>query len=367
MSRTDRILASALLASAALHVAVLVATPRMAIRAIEPESPQPLAARLVAPAPVSVESPKTPPPRSAAPQSRTPRAAAAATRLPPRSLATTDRAAIIPDPPPPDGGYAAELAAAAAAASGPAPSAEPRGAEASADAGEGEYPVRHARLVYDLSFGGGPAGVVTHTWSYDGRAYRAESIAQGTGLVKLFFDGRFVQRSVGTVGRDGLIPAEYTLERGSAARREQARFDWDAGRVVFTFKEERREDGLPDGTQDALSILHQAYFERPAGGAAPVGIATGRKLGHYVYELLGERLIETPIGILRTLHVRRLDQDGKTLDAWLDLDRSLLPVRIVAAGPLGSPLEQVIREARIETAAGRDDKTAAAGDQPFAR
>lgn len=273
---------------------------------------------------------------------------------------TSERAAIIPDPPPPDGGFAAAVAAAAGEVHGIA-------ADASSAAGEVEYPVRHAWLVYDLNFGGGPAGVVTHAWSSDGRTYEAESTAQGTGLVRLFFDGRFVQRSVGTIGPDGLVPAQYMLERGSAARREQARFDWRAGRVTFTFKNERREERLPDGTQDALSILHQAYFVRPAGGAGPVGIATGRKLGHFVYELLGERLIETPIGILRTLHVRRLDQDGKTLDAWLDLDRSLLPARIVAAGPLGSPLEQIIREARIETAPRRDPAAAAAGAQVLAR
>jgi len=348
---TDRILAGAALASVALHVAVLLGTPRfklftLAVR----DSAPPLEARIVTPAP-----PRTAPLARAAirKQAAKPRSAAApavASRVEPR--ASESRAVIVLDPPPPDGGYADAAEAtrgeqSAVLASGAADGADVAGGS-NADATGSDYPVRRARLVYDLTFSGGPAGVVTHTWSSDGRTYEAESIAEGAGLVKLFYDGRFVQRSVGMIGRDGLVPVEYTLERGSGARSERARFDWDAGRVTFTWKGERREAGLPAGTQDALSILHQAYYVRPSGGAGPVDVATSRKLGHYVYELVGERLIETPIGVLRTLHVRRLDEDGKHLDAWLDLDRNLLPARIVAAGPLGNPLEQVIREARID-------------------
>jgi hypothetical protein len=347
MSRTHRLLAIAALASIALHVAVLFGTPRFelfTISAIEP--PEPLEARIVASAPPQAAPPKPPAVRKAAAKPRR-------TTPPVDHVVSTSEAAIIPDPPLPDAGYADAQAEAMQANEGAAlAGGVPDGANG-AGAGESEvaagaYPVRHARLVYDLNFGGGPAGVVTHTWSSDGQTYEAVSIAEGIGLLKLLYDGRFVQRSVGRIGRDGLVPEEYTLQRGSAARSERAQFDWDSGRVTFTWKGERREAGLTTGTQDALSILHQVYYVRPSGGAGPIEVATSRKLGHYVYELLGERLIETPIGVLRTLHVRRLDDDGRHLDAWLDVDRSLLPARIVVTGPLGNPLEQVIREASVD-------------------
>jgi hypothetical protein len=350
LSRTDRVLAVAALASIALHVAVLFGTPRFDLFALTAtESPEPLEARIVTAPP-----PRAAPPKPAAVRKATAEPRHAAPPPPPvEHLASASEAATIPDPPLPDGGYADAQAEATAAAGGEAlASGAPDGSSVAGNGDSGaagsEYPVRRARLVYDLNFGGGPAGVVTHTWSSDGHTYEATSVAEGIGLVKLFYNGRFVQRSVGTIGRDGLVPAEYTLQRGSAARSERAQFDWNAGRVTFSWKGERREAGLPAGTQDALSILHQVYFERPSGGAGPVDVATSRKVGHYLYELVGEALLETPIGILRTMHVRRLDEDGRHLDAWLDLDRSLLPVRIVAAGPLGNPLEQVIREARVE-------------------
>jgi len=346
----DRVLAIAALASIALHVAVLFGTPRLDFIELAATVPaEPLEVRIV-----------TPPPPRAAPSN--PLAAgkrpattrrAAPSAVPVEHLASATTAAIVPDPPLPDGGYADAQADAASAANGAAlaggaPDASRAVGTRDGEAPGSEYPVRHARLIYDLNFGGGPAGVVTHTWSSDGHAYEATSVAEGIGLVKVFYNGRFVQRSVGTIGPDGLVPAEYTLQRGSAGRSERAQFDWNAGRVTFSWKGERREAALPAGTQDALSILHQVYFERPSGGAGPVEVATSRKVGHYLYEVVGDALLETPIGILRTMHVRRLDEDGRHLDAWLDLDRSLLPVRVVAAGPLGNPLEQVIREARVE-------------------
>ena len=355
MSRSDRILAGAGLASIVLHVALLVATPPFMLgpRDAAVES-VPIEARIVTPAPRPVERPAqvargevtATPRRAIAPETR------AATPMP-----IVSSAEIVPDPPPPDGGYAAERAALARTEQGSAlAGASPTGGEgdatadgaADAAASAAEYPVRHARLVYDVRFGGGPAGVVTHTWSSNGQSYEAESVTEGVGLVKVFYGGKFVQRSTGTLGRDGLVPTEYTLQRGSAARSERARFDWDAGKVTFTWKDQRRVVSLPSGTQDALSILHQVYFVRPAGGAGPLDVATSRKVGHYIYALVGEILIETPLGILRTLHVRRVDDDGSRLDAWLDLDRSLLPARIIAAGPLGTPVEQVIREARVD-------------------
>jgi len=357
MSRTSSNVAIAALASLALHVAALFGTPRfdpLPVTAAEPA--EPIEAWIVAPA-----APRATPPKPAAARKAATAARHATPSVPAgEHLTSASEAAIVPDPPPPDGGYAEVHADAGRTVHGAAPAGgAPDGALAAGadegDAAGSEYPVRRARLVYDLNFGGGPAGVVTHTWTSDGRTYEAESVAEGIGLLRLFYDGRFVQRSVGTVGRDGLVPSEYTLQRGSAARSERAQFDWDAGRITFTWKGERREDGLPSGTQDALSILHQAYFARPSGGAGPVGVATTRKLGHYIYELVGEQLIGTPIGILRTMHVRRLDEDGKQLDAWLDMDRSLLPVRIVAAGPLGNPLEQLIREVSVDPR--RSDRT----------
>ncbi len=362
MVRTDRILAMAGLASVLLHGVALFATTwfDLSYRPDAEAPAAPLEARIVTrPPPVAADV--APAMRRDAAKNQRARAkeriaqARAAPPERPRWIAREGELGAVP--PLPDGGFAESAAQANPDQSNDAV------ADGSADAGIGgsaaataaandpgnaaEYPVRRARLVYDLFYAGGQAGILTHTWVTDGHVYQAESVAEGVGLVKLFYSGRFVQRSTGRLGPGGLIPTEYTLHRGSAARSESARFDWQSKKLSLAWKDQHRVVDLPAGTQDALSIVHQAYYMRPTASAAPLGVASSRKLGHYIYEIVGEGLIETPLGILRTVHLRRADDDGTRIDIWLDLDRSLLPARILGVDRRGAAFEQVIREAAI--------------------
>jgi hypothetical protein len=361
MFRKNRTLAVAAMASVLLHWIGFVAVPRFDLfRADAKEVPAPLTAHLVRRAQSSIAEASPPVLEPKAVQQR--RATArtrvaqvhAAPKAAPRWIARPDDLGAVP--PMPDGGFADAVTQSTPVGPTEEPTGElaagrddsATGAATDGQGGGAEYPVRRARLVYDLLYAGGQVGTLTHTWATDGHVYRVESIAEGAGLVKLFYGGRFIQRSSGRLGAGGLIPSEYTLQRGSAARSESARFDWGAGKLSLAWKNERHVVDLPTGAQDALSIIHQAYFMPPNAPAAPLEVATSRKLAHYVYELVGETLIETPIGILRTVHIRRADDDGMRIDVWLDIDRSLLPARILGRDRRGFAFEQIIREAAIE-------------------
>jgi negative regulator of sigma E activity len=81
---------------------------------------------------------------------------------------------------------------------------------------------------------------------------------------------------------------------------------------------------------------------------------TGRRLYRYLYRMMGETRLETPLGVVRALHMHRKDPDGASMDVWLDLERNLLPARIHVVDRKGRVLRQEIREARLEYAdAGR--------------
>jgi hypothetical protein len=353
MHRSDRVLLLAAGASVVLHVMALLGIPRFDLGVRVDEPPPPLvveARRLPPPAPAPVAAPPAPAPVAARPK-RAPEV-----RRPSRRAAPLPPAheAVVPQYEYPEGPF--EAVAGAAAGDAPAAVADAPVAEAIAPAeaapAPAEYPLRHARLVFDLYYGSQPSkvGQVTHTWDQDGRQYRAETVAEAIGFVSLFFNGRLVQHSSGVFTADGLLPTEYRAELGAHSRTEVARFDWAEGKIALSSKGESRIVDLPAGAQDPLSMLHQLYFMKPIPATAPLDIATGRKLYRYVYRIVGEAQIETPLGLVRTLHMRRQEPDGARMDVWLDLDRSLLPARIHSVDRRGMVLEQVIREARLELA-----------------
>ncbi len=214
------------------------------------------------------------------------------------------------------------------------------------------YPLRSARLVFDLYYGSSPTkvGQVIHTWSQDGERYHVESVAEAVGFVSLFLGGRFVQRSSGTLAAHGLMPGEYRAEATARERSQAVRFDWAGRKLTLADKGAARILDLPPGAQDPLSVVHQLWFLQPIPGVARLDIATGRKLLEHIYRAVGETEFETPIGIVRALHLSRRDADGETMDVWLDLDRDLLPARIHFVDRKGLVLAQVIREARVEVA-----------------
>lgn len=343
MRRGDRALVFALAASAAAHLLALVGTPRLDLGvAIEDRpAPPPIEARIIPP---PIPAPVVAPPKPAPDARRATRRAAP----PPLPLVQN---AVVPQYDYPEGVWDA---VANAAVDGPVADSDAVPGESAppveAAAAPAEYPLRHARLVFDLFYGAQPSkvGQVTHTWAQDGREYRVETIAEAVGFVSLFLGGRLVQRSNGVFTTDGLVPTEYRAELGMRERTETAHFDWAARKLALASKGESQLVDLPAGAQDPLSMLHQLYFMTPLPDTAQFDIVTGRKLYRYVYQRAGEAQFETPIGIVRALHLRRQDPDGSSMDVWLDLDRNLLPARIHAVDRKGRVLQQVIREARLD-------------------
>jgi len=343
MRRSDRALILAVGASAVAHLLALFGTPRFDLGAsIEDRpAPPPIETRIIPPPiPAPVVAPSKPAPDT--------RRATRRAAPPPLPLVQD---AVVPQYDYPEGVMEAVVTA---AADGPAESRGPAFGESAppieAASAPAEYPLRHARLVFDLFYGAQPSkvGQVTHTWAQDGREYRVETIAEAVGFVSWFLSGRLVQRASGVFAAGGLVPTDYRAELGTRERAETAHFDWAARKLALASKGESRLVDLPAGAQDPLSMLHQLYFMTPIPDAAQFDIVTGRKLYRYVYQMVGEAQFETPLGIVRALHLRRHDPDGSSMDVWLDLDRNFLPARIHFVDRKGRVLEQVIREARLD-------------------
>lgn len=177
--------------------------------------------------------------------------------------------------------------------------------------------------------GGFVLGQSTHHWRHDGRHYSLDSVTETTGLVALFRSVRVVWQSEGEVVGDGLRPQAFRSEKGNAS------FDWQAMKLSLSAGA-RREAPLSPGVQDVLSMFYQLGIMLPKlrqedgqlAGSFPMFVTTGRKLERYRFDVLGEeRLVIRQHGAQRTLHLRTLAGD-QTIDIWLGLDLSGLPLRI---------------------------------------
>lgn len=184
------------------------------------------------------------------------------------------------------------------------------------------------------------SGEQTLLWVSDGSHYTVTSVAAATGLVGVFYRGRFVQTSRGRITPQGLQPEEFWDQRGD--RRSSARFDAAHSRYTLTPASgpPRHFDTTGDDPQDALSLFFQfALTAPPTETELTYTVFNGRKLRDYVYTVRGEAMLETELGALRTLHlVRQLDGDGR-FEIWLAIDRHYLPVRVLRSDDKGNEVE----------------------------
>ena len=323
--RIDNRLLAALVFSLLVH-AMVVSSPGWRLPFFdEPEANGLLEARL-APKRTAPPEPK-PAPATAPPL---PQAPAKPRRVP---------AAPVPEALPP---------APAVAPAAEQPAAEPPAALSPAVvpiAASAEIPwPRQGRIRFAVTRGEGEQGMQigqsTHTWQHDGLTYKLLVVSETTGLVALFRAVNIVQSSEGRVTAAGLSPEVFGVERNGRAA-EGVRFDWAAGKAALTSKGEvRREVALPAPAQDLISQIYQIGL---IGTAARVDltIATGKNVGRYAYEAVGEEKLATRFGELRTWRVKTPALPGEqAMELWLAQDYRNLPVRIRFIDRKGEVFEQ---------------------------
>jgi hypothetical protein len=213
---------------------------------------------------------------------------------------------------------------------------------------------RQGRIVFAVTRGEGEQGMQlgqsTHSWRHDGVSYRLETVSETTGLVALFRTVKIVQTSEGRVNAEGLQPETFGVERNGKAA-EGARFDRAAMKIALTAGgQPRREAVLAGQAQDLVSQIYQIGLY---GAAARVDmlIATGKNVGRYAYEAVGDETLATRFGPLRTWHVKTPAMPGENaMELWLAQDYRNLPVRIRFADRKGEVYEQNAIEFEVDGA-----------------
>lgn len=347
-ARMRRIFLLALVISVLAHL-LLLATPDFLPPAAEkPEvmiqarlQPLPLPKPVAKPKPVPViktirkprpkPKPRTqsaPPKPTPAPEPPTP--ATPATNVTP---ASTQAAPVSPAEPPAD----------TAAASEPAP---PPSAPLNALPGKID-------INYTLYWGtnGFKVGRATYLWQVQGNHYVLTSITEGTGLIGIIQPGKLVQISEGHITPQGLAPDNFWIQRGKTTpgKTSVAHFNYQQQTVTLGKINHTSTVPLLPGAQDILSVTFQLAMLAPFQNDQLLHVTSSKDLTPYTVQVVGDEIVDTAVGQLRTLHVVRNQQAGEdAIDVWLARDYNYLPVKIqINHGKFGI-VEQVINGIKVE-------------------
>jgi Protein of unknown function (DUF3108) len=329
-----RAVALAVVASAALHAAVLGGLP-VRIDAIEPDDGIAYTATLD-PAAATVETPAAAP--APAPKARPARHRTTARHVMPPPLALpapmdplplegADEAlaeapslldpVVLPEPEPkPD---VVAMAAPTAAEAPPAP--EPFPADALPESLSISYALTSA-------FADGRAD---YEWTREGNNYRIRGEAQAEGFFTLFLEGHITQESRGTVTAEGLRPERF-VERRPGTQDEGLEFDWAQHQVTFEQGDRKKTTAFTGNTVDWLSMIFQLAHvpPKPRGDTMELAVFTQRRFYSFKLKVLGVEEIDIPMGRVQALHLRHVDAQNanEVVDVWLGVDQHYLPVKM---------------------------------------
>jgi hypothetical protein len=324
-----RLVSLAVLVSAALHAAVMVAVPaRISTNDNEDVAAysatlDPNAAQLVSDQPAA---PAPSPRRRPGPNSSQPKSRIAPPPLAlPDALVPVQPTAMAPLAPEPAVPVAEEPTAPDKVALAQ-PAVPPKALEPE------RFPVDTfpAKLSIDYRLTSALAdGAATYNWTREGDNYRVSAEAFAEGFFAVFLEGRVIQESRGTVTANGLRPKEFS-ERKPGGPLEGLEFDWDGKQVTFDRNGEKKTAPLTDNTVDWLSMIFQLAHAPPQGESFDLRVYTQRRMYNFKLKVLGEETIEIPLGTVRAIHLRHVDPENpkEVVDVWLGMDQHYLPVKL---------------------------------------
>jgi len=241
-----------------------------------------------------------------------------------------------------------------APAENPAPVVPPPAAETAA--AEIALP-RQGRISFSVRYGGNDfeVGRALHAWQQDGKHYQLQNVTQTSGLVAIFRSLKVTQSSQGEIGAAGLRPHEFRVEQKTGKEsNEVVRFDWQQMRATFASGSGTpREETFIAGALDLLALVYQFAVVPPGGQKMELMITAGKNFRRHAIEVAGEEKLTTPLGELRTLHLRSAETAGnpaniQRTEFWLALEFHYLPVRIRHVDRKGDIFDQVAVEMELD-------------------
>jgi len=160
--------------------------------------------------------------------------------------------------------------------------------------------------------------------------YRSETNL--TGIASVFRKDRIIEQSLWEYDDGKLVPLQYEyLHTGIRNERNvTVEFDWDENQIINSVNGSTWKMPGVEGVLDKLLYQYSLMRDMRSGQTHfTYTIADGGTEKLYVFESLGEEVIETPLGKMRTIKVvrHREDSDRKST-FWSAPDIDYLPVKL---------------------------------------
>lgn len=213
---------------------------------------------------------------------------------------------------------------------------------------------RHAQLTFAINKGTGNfrVGEAIHTLEIENGRYMLKAVTRTVGLVKLFKSYELNQYSNGSYGKYGLQPELFTDQRKDRLGTQQNVVELDRTEQRARFSR-GGEVPLPPDTQDILSVMYQFP---PLKGVeiASVHVSNGRKIEQYEFEIATEEEVDTSIGKLLAVRLRKRHAPNEEgLEIWLAREYRLFPVKMRFIERNGEvAAEAVITDIRVSEESG---------------
>jgi hypothetical protein len=153
-----------------------------------------------------------------------------------------------------------------------------------------------------------------------------------TGIASFVRKDKIIEQSVWQLEEERIIPLEYVYQHTGIKQERNVvvTFDWEDMQITNSVNGSSWKMPAEEGVLDKLLYQYSIMQEMKAGKTRfTYLIADGGKEKLYKFEAVGEEVIETPLGNLRTIKVvrHREDTDRKST-FWSAADYDYLPVKL---------------------------------------
>lgn len=165
----------------------------------------------------------------------------------------------------------------------------------------------------------------------DGRLlYRSETNVAG--IASMFRKDRIIEQSIWQYVDGKVVPGKYLYEHTGTSRNRNViiEFDWDKNQITNSINGEPWHMPASEGIQDKLLYQYSIMLDMQAGKSSlRYTIADGGKEKIYLFEKLGEEILETPLGNLKTIKMKRFRTDSDRISVfWSAPELGYLPVKL---------------------------------------